>query len=198
VPPQTINILNRFVDPQESVKIFYEVDDNKRRLFFSSDSYVVSTAELTGDYPYEAIIKMMSVDLNHSFSVNTPDLIDALKACKAIAGGAKDLKARTITIDSDASARIANIKTAEANEIGVMELQVGIHDAIGEDIVFNINADFVDRVIGVIEKARKQDTILEDKITISMSDETAFVYFAANGVDALFTIAPVAPPTVKN
>lgn len=197
VPQQATNILNRFIDPKEPVKIYHEVEDNKRRLHFVSERFVVSSAELAGEYPYEAIIKMMSATLNHSFSVYTPDLIEALKACKAITGNTKSLGARTITVESYSDTRLAKIKTSEANEIGVMDLQVSISDILGDDILFSINSDFIDRAIGVIEKARKQDEFVEDKIAISLSDETAFIYLSAKGVDSLFTIAPVAQPNAK-
>jgi DNA polymerase III sliding clamp (beta) subunit (PCNA family) len=195
IPAKTCNLLLYYLHDDDDVDIYYD----GKRLWFITSRFKLVTAQVNGEFPYDAVSKMVQQDRPHSVTVNADDIITALTACFNISRATGN-KSTQILFTADPSYKLLNISTTY-QELGDMQWPIVIKNSDGQGFTFTLLSTYIEEVLKAISGLASSDLMMElsgmNNITISIADtENGLgpVYFTSRSIQAMFMMAPMGTP----
>lgn len=198
LPQQTASLLSYYLEEDDIVAV--STSNDGKRLWFQTDRFTLSSAQLDGNYPYDKIREFVLLDRQHEIKVDITEFGDALQTCFELAQVERD-KSKRVDFHADLAYHLLTISTAEENELGDMEWPLTIKEKKGKSFKLGLYSDFLEDILKAIDRLKKTNLYsmagIGAKITIGIaeSEETlnglGNIYLSASGVNSLFIVAPM-------
>lgn len=201
LPLDTISLLQQYTYDSDLVDISYD----GKKLWFQTGKYTLSTSQISGDFPYEYISKMVTLDKPYHVTVSREELHDALLTCFKLARVTAD-KRKKITFVSDVDYNLFTITTDEKDEIGDLEWPIVIRGHNGTSLKFSLPTNYLENILIALEKLSSSDLMGQlrgdDNITISVGSNPEGnlgpIFMTAPTMQALFVMATLGVPEIIN
>jgi len=195
IPRKTCDLLLYYLRDDDYVDIYFD----GKRLWFVTTRFKLVTAQVNGEFPYDAVSKMVQQERPHSVTVSAEDLTDALTACFNISRAAGN-KSTHILFTSDPDYNLLSISTTY-QELGDMQWPIVIKSNEGQGFEFTLLSTYIEEVLKAISGLASSDLMMElsgmNNITISIAENEnglGPVYLTSKAIQAMFMLAPMGKP----
>jgi DNA polymerase III sliding clamp (beta) subunit (PCNA family) len=165
LPQYIATALPSFVLNDDLVELYI----TDKYLIFSSEEFIFYTKGLANTFPYEAVKKLMRLEVIAEMEVDVTEMADIIKMASFVADDSK-VELHRIYFDTNGLRNELKITTAENSEIGGVEQTMKMLDHTGEDMHFILAPLFTEHLIRALEK-------IQNSSLFSIKDMTKTVVF---------------------
>ena len=199
IPLETISLLQQYLYDSDFVDIKFD----GKRLWFNVGRFILSTVQMSGNFPYEYIAKITQLNRPYKITVSREELHEGLSTCFRLARATGNRHKR-INFDADVDYGLLSIKTVEGGEIGDIDWPITIRHHNNAHMKFSLPSNYLENIVSALDKLSSSDLMGQlrgdDNVTISYGEQDdgtlGPVFMTAETMQALFILSTLGHPEV--
>ncbi|GAG78339.1 unnamed protein product, partial [marine sediment metagenome] len=144
LPKKTCDLLMYYLHDNDNVSLYFD----GKRVWFITDRFKLVSAQINGEFPYEAVSKIVQQERYHSLTVDANELEQGLQTCFDLARATGNKHSR-ITFTANHDYNLFNIAT-DIPELGDMDWPIVTKKQEGQGFIFTLLSKYIEEVLKAI------------------------------------------------